>query len=122
MNQSAIPWNRHLIIRELGILLRLGVPVMGAHVAGLLMVTLNTVMAGRHSAPTMAAVALGSAIWAPMLVFGLGMLMIIAPMIAQRQESWSPRAIGAFGHQAIWLGQALGLVYITAFFHIDIVL
>ena len=122
MNQSAIPWNRHLIIRELGILLRLGVPVMGAHVAGLLMVTLNTVMAGRHSAPTMAAVALGSAIWAPMLVFGLGMLMIIAPMIAQRQESWSPRAIGAFGHQAIWLGQTLGLVYITAFFHIDIVL
>lgn len=120
--QPAVSWSRHLIVRELRILLRLGAPVMGAHVAGLLMVTLNTIMAGRHSAPAMAAVALGSAIWAPMLIFGLGMLMIIAPMVAQRHETWSPRAIGAFGHQAIWLGQALGLGYVLAFFHIDFVL
>jgi MATE family multidrug resistance protein len=120
--RSAVSWNRHLVIKELVILLRLGAPVMGAHVAGLLMVTLNTVMAGRHSAPAMAAVALGSAIWAPMLVFGLGLLMIIAPMVAQRHETWPAQAIGTFAHQAIWLGQVLGLVYIAAFFHIDVVL
>ena len=115
-------WSRPVVFRELLILLRLGAPVMGAHVAGLLMVTLNTVMAGRHSASAMAALALGSAIWAPMLVFGLGMLMIIAPMVAQRHETWPAPAVGRFAHQAIWLGQALGLAYILAFFHIDFVL
>ncbi len=119
---SATSWSRHLVLGELRILLRLGAPVMGAHVAGLLMVTLNTIMAGRHSASAMAALALGSAIWAPMLIFGLGMLMIIAPMVAQRHETWPAPAVGHFAHQAIWLGQALGLAYILAFFHIDFVL
>nr|WP_086938653.1 MATE family efflux transporter [Thaumasiovibrio occultus] len=72
---------RHLI--ESKQLLRLAVPVFIAQVAQTSMGFVDTVMAGGVSPTDMAAVAVASSVWLPTLLFGLGILMALVPVISQ---------------------------------------
>lgn len=67
----------------------------------------DTVMAGGYSATDMAAVAIGTSIWLPAILFGHGLLLALTPVIAQlngsgRRERIAHRVRGGFG----WLASS----------------
>lgn len=71
----------------------------------------DTVMAGRLSALDLAAVAVGSSLLLPFLVFGLGTLMAVNPIVAQNYGSRRFHQIGSNARQMLWLSQIIALPF-----------
>lgn len=65
------------------VLLKLSVPVLLAQVAQNSMGVVDTIMAGGVSPTDMAAVAVANSIWFPIVLFNIGMLLALVPIIAQ---------------------------------------
>lgn len=68
---------------EVSNLFKLMVPILIAQLAFTVMGFVDTVMAGAVSATDMAAVAIANSIWFPVLMFLVGILMAITPIVAQ---------------------------------------
>lgn len=64
-------------------LIRLGIPVYVAQMSNMGMAFVDTVMTGQASAEDMAAVALAGSLWAPVSLFGVGVLLALTPLSAQ---------------------------------------
>lgn len=77
----------HNYRRETGQLLKLAIPVLFASVAQTSMGFVDTVMAGGVSATDMAAVSVAASIWLPSILFGVGLLMALVPIVAQLNGS-----------------------------------
>lgn len=90
-------------------LLALAIPVMIAQIAQTAMGFVDTVMAGGYSATDMAAVAIGTSIWLPAILFGHGLLLALTPVIAQLNGSGRRDRIAHQVRQGFWLA---GLVSI----------
>lgn len=84
-------------------LLALAIPVIIAQVAQTSMGFVDTVMAGGYSATDMAAVAIGTSIWLPAILFGHGLLLALTPVIAQLNGSGRRDRIHHQVHQGFWL-------------------
>lgn len=84
-------------------LLALAIPVILAQVAQTSMGFVDTVMAGGYSATDMAAVAIGTSIWLPAILFGHGLLLALTPVIAQLNGSGRRDRIGYQVRQGFWL-------------------
>ncbi|MBA3563332.1 MAG: MATE family efflux transporter [Gammaproteobacteria bacterium] len=95
-------------------LLRLAGPLIANNLALAGMNFADAVMAGRLSARDLAAVAVGSAIWIVVFLFGLGVLMAMSPTAAQCYGAGESRRIGAYTRQALWLGVGLAAVLLIA--------
>lgn len=81
-------------ISEARLLLALAIPVILAQIAQTAMGFVDTVMAGGYSATDMAAVAIGTSIWLPAILFGHGLLLALTPVIAQLNGSGRRERIG----------------------------
>lgn len=68
-------------------LIKLATPVLLASIAQTGMGFIDTVMAGGVSATDMAAVAVASSIWLPSILFGIGLLLALVPVVAQLNGS-----------------------------------
>ena len=79
-------------------LLALAIPVILAQVAQTAMGFVDTVMAGGYSATDMAAVAIGTSIWLPAILFGHG-------RYCPAEWFWSPRAYRPSGAPGILAGR-----------------
>ncbi|RSD27936.1 MATE family efflux transporter [Vibrio pectenicida] len=77
----------HLYRQEVIKLVKLSTPVLIASVAQTGMGFVDTVMAGGVSAIDMAAVSIASSIWLPSILFGVGLLMVLIPVVAQLNGS-----------------------------------
>ena len=77
----------HLYKKEIIKLIKLSTPVLIASVAQTGMGFVDTVMAGGVSAIDMAAVSIASSIWLPSILFGVGLLMALVPIVAQLNGS-----------------------------------
>ncbi|HCH00894.1 MAG TPA: MATE family efflux transporter [Vibrio sp.] len=77
----------HRYRKEGSILVKLATPVLLASVAQTGMGFIDTVMAGGVSATDMAAVAVASSIWLPSILFGIGLLLALVPVVAQLNGS-----------------------------------
>lgn len=77
----------HKYKRETRRLLKLTIPVLLASVAQTSMGFIDTVMAGSVSATDMAAVSVASSIWLPAILFGVGLLIALVPIVAQLNGS-----------------------------------
>ena len=84
-------------------LLALAIPVILAQVAQTAMGFVDTVMAGGYSATDMAAVAIGTSIWLPAILFGHGLLLALTPVIAQLNGSGRRDRIAHQVRQGFWL-------------------
>ncbi|UXI00069.1 MATE family efflux transporter [Photobacterium sp. TY1-4] len=73
--------------RETRHLLKLAIPVLIASVAQTAMGFVDTVMAGGVSATDMAAVSVAASIWLPAILFGVGLLIALVPIVAQLNGS-----------------------------------
>lgn len=77
----------HRYKQEANKLIKLATPVLIASVAQTGMSFVDTVMAGGVSATDMAAVSIASSIWLPSILFGVGLLMALVPVVAQLNGS-----------------------------------
>ena len=84
-------------------LLALAIPVILAQVAQTAMGFVDTVMAGGYSATDMAAVAIGTSIWLPAILFGHGLLLALTPVVAQLNGSGRRERVALQVRQGFWL-------------------
>ncbi|MEW6483732.1 MAG: MATE family efflux transporter [Pseudomonadota bacterium] len=91
-------------------LLGLAIPVILAQVAQTSMGFVDTIMAGSVSATDMAAVAIGTSIWLPVILFGQGLLLALTPTVAHLNGSGRRNKIIFQVHQAIWLAIFLSIL------------
>ena len=88
----------------------LSAPLVLGHLATGLIGFVDSVIAGRHSTTTLAAVAVGTAIfWLPMMI-PMGTLMALPAAVSQLDGQGRRGEIGALFRQALWLALGLGLL------------
>src|SRR5690606_18260641 len=88
----------------------LAAPLVAGHLATGLIGFVDTVIAGHHGTLTLAAVAVGAALWALPMMLPMGTLMSLPPAVSQLDGSGRRDAIGPLFRQALWLALALGLL------------
>lgn len=91
-------------------LLALAIPVIFAQIAQTSMGFVDTVMAGGYSATDMAAVAIGTSIWLPAILFGHGLLLALTPTVAQLNGSGRRERIAHQVRQGFWLAGAVSVL------------
>lgn len=69
----------------------------------------DAVMAGRLGPSQLAAVAVGGSVWIIGLIFCLGLLMALSPIIARLYGAGHLDRIGRYVRQGVWIGLALSL-------------
>lgn len=84
-------------------LARLATPILIAQLAQTAMTLVDTIMAGQVSATDLAAVAVASSIWLPVILFVQGMIMALTPIVAQLNGARRHHEIPAAVFQAIYL-------------------
>ncbi|WP_353248769.1 MATE family efflux transporter [Salinisphaera sp. T31B1] len=90
--------------------MRLALPVLGAQLAQVAMSTVDVAMSGHASALDLAAVSVGSSLWFPLVLFMIGTLMGLTPIVAQHVGARRFSAIRPSVHQALWVALAMGLL------------
>jgi MATE family multidrug resistance protein len=94
-------------------LLALAIPVIIAQISQTAMGFVDTIMAGSVSATDMAAVAIGTSIWLPTILFGHGILLAMTPVVAQLNGAGRRERIAHQVRQAFWLVAALSVLVIA---------
>lgn len=110
---------RQRVLAEVVALLRLGGPLIANNLALASMAFADTVMAGRLGARDLGAVAVGSGLWLLALLLGLGTLMGLNPLVAHLVGARSPRRVGAYLRQGLWLSQVLALLLMAALWPVE---
>nr|WP_249213426.1 MATE family efflux transporter [Tatumella sp. JGM118] len=103
-------------------MLGLAIPVILAQVAQTAMGFVDTIMAGSVSATDMAAVAIGTSIWLPVILFGQGLLLALTPTVAHLNGSGRRNKIIFQVHQAIWLAVFLSILTIIILWNAGLLL
>lgn len=100
---------RHNLRKESGLMLKIGLPVIIAQLLQMSMNFVDTVMAGNLSAEALAAVAVGGAVFMPLIMLVAGILMALTPIVAQLLGARQFSAIGINARQGLWLSQMLAI-------------
>ena len=101
-------------LKELKELVYLGGPILGAQLATTGMTFVDTSMAGQYSSEDLAAVALGTSLWAPVYLLVRGILMATTPMVAHLHGANEPGKMASPVRQGAWI--ALGTSILTILF------
>ena len=89
---------------------RLAAPMAAGHLSHGLVGFVDTAIAGRHGTATLAAVAVGTALfWLPMMM-PMGTLMSLPPSVSQLDGAGRRDEVGPLWRQALWLALGLGLL------------
>ncbi|MEO0971786.1 MAG: MATE family efflux transporter [Pseudomonadota bacterium] len=113
---------RRRLSRELGALLRLAAPIIVNNLATTGTGFFDTVMSGRLGPDTLAAVAIGHALFMMPYLLGLGLLMAVNPLTAHRFGAGEIGRVGRLFRQALWLAIPLALLLMLALQGTDVVL
>lgn len=98
-------------------ILKLSGPIVLAQLTQTLMYFVDTVMAGRYSAMDMAAIAVASGLWLPVVLTMQGLLLALTPIIAQFFGSKQTQHVSHFTLQALYLGLLLaGVLFVVMLF------
>lgn len=81
----------------------LGGPLVVNNLVQVGMQVTDTVMAGRLSGADLAAVAVGGAVYMPVFIFGLGVMMALTPTVAQLHGAGRETEVGHWVRQGLWL-------------------
>ena len=96
--------------REMRTTLVLAVPLIFGHVSTGLIGFVDAVLAGRHSANTLASVAVGASIWSIAIIVLIGILLALPPSVSQLDGAGRRHEIGPLFRQGLWLAFGLSLV------------
>lgn len=94
--------------------LQLAVPVMIGMVAGFSMNFVDTLMAGRlpNNQISLSAIATGGAVWSAVLMFVLGVLMSLQPVVAQLDGAGDRPEGGRAARQGFWIALGISLPFV----------
>ncbi|MGP9801217.1 MATE family efflux transporter [Rheinheimera sp. NSM] len=103
-------------------ILKLSGPIVLAQLTQTLMYFVDTVMAGRYSAVDMAAIAVASGLWFPVVMTMQGLLLALTPIVAQYYGSKQVKPVTHFTMQAMYLAMALAaaLFVVMLYVHVPI--
>tara|TARA_Y200000002_G_scaffold378005_1_gene384568 strand:+ start:4585 stop:5928 length:1344 start_codon:yes stop_codon:yes gene_type:complete len=99
--------------KEAGMLGKIGGPVVGTQLLGMGLNVTDTIMAGQLSAADLAGVAVGNALYLPVLMFGIGTLVAINPVVSHHIGAKRFDEIGKSARQMLWL---VALIAVPSFF------
>ena len=105
--------------QEISKIIKLSIPLFIAQFAQTAMGFVDTVMAGGVSANDMAAVSIAASIWLPCILFGVGVLMALIPLIAQAHGADNNAKIPATGQQGLYLAVLLAIPITLLLYHAD---
>lgn len=103
-------------------LLALAIPVILAQIAQTAMGVVDTIMAGSVSATDMAAVAVGTSIWLPAILFGHGLLLALTPTISQFNGAGRRDKIAHQVQQGFWLASGVSVLIIFVLYNSDVII
>ncbi len=103
-------------------LLALAIPVIIAQISQTAMGVVDTIMAGSYSATDMAAVAVGTSIRLPTILFGHGLLLALTPVIAQLNGAGRRDRIAYQVRQGFWLASGVSLLIIAVIYNSQLVI
>lgn len=98
-------------------LLALVIPVIIAQGSQTAMGVVDTIMAGSVSATDMAAIATGTSIWLPAILFGHGLILALTPVIAQLNGSRRRDKILIQVYQGTWLAAGVSCVIMLVLYN-----
>lgn len=96
-------------LQEMHKIIKLSIPLFIASFAQTAMGFVDTVMAGGVSASDMAAVSIAASIWLPSILFGVGILMALIPLIAQAHGANNLKKIPQLGQQGLYIALFLSV-------------
>lgn len=105
---SAERWSR--LRKEIRSTFIVGLPVIISQLLQMSMSFVDTVMAGRLSPLDLAAVAIGSSTFMPVMVFSMASIFAVNPIVAQNLGARRFHLIGRNARQALWLSQIFALI------------
>lgn len=103
--------------QEITKIIKLSIPLFIAQFAQTAMGFVDTVMAGGVSANDMAAVSIAASIWLPCILFGVGILMALIPLIAQAHGADDSAKIPEIGVQGLYLALLLAIPIATILYN-----
>ncbi|WP_345293819.1 MATE family efflux transporter [Luteimonas vadosa] len=104
-SSTAAPFRRE--VRTTAVL---AAPLVLGHLSTGLIGFVDSVIAGHHGTTTLAAVAVGTALfWLPMMI-PMGTLMALPPSVSQLDGAGRRAEIGAVFRQSLWLAAGLGVL------------
>lgn len=106
MNSHLNKWS----LKEINKLIPLALPVLVVNLTITGMGAVDTIVAGRAGVTDMAAVALGSSVYLPVLLFACGILMIVGPVIANIRGKNHESRVGYMANHGLWLAVLLSLI------------
>ena len=109
-------------IHESSLTLKLGLPVIIAQLLQTLMQFVDTVMAGHVSSKDLAGLAIATALYHPVFLLMLGILIALGSIVAQLFGAGKPADIVTNVIQGLWLSLVLALVSILILAHPEPVL
>ncbi len=89
----------------------LSLPLVGSQLAAIAMATTDVIMMGWLGPTQLAAGALGSAIYMPIMHFGFGVATAVAPMAAQALGARDFRGVRRSIRQGFWVAAAFGAIF-----------
>lgn len=99
--------------QELNTTFRLALPLVGGQLASVGMSFVDTVMAGRLGAKDLAAIAVGGAAWAAVMLFMTGVLMALPPVVAELRGARRGGEIASAAWQGAWIALALAVAIVA---------
>ncbi|ENM3881074.1 sodium-coupled multidrug efflux MATE transporter VcmA [Vibrio cholerae] len=112
----------HRYKKEASNLIKLATPVLIASVAQTGMGFVDTIMAGGVSAIDMAAVSIAASIWLPSILFGVGLLMALVPVVAQLNGAGRQHKIPFEVHQGLILALLVSIPIIAVLFQTQFII
>jgi MATE family multidrug resistance protein len=97
---------------------RIAVPVFFGQMSQMLMGVADTIMTGRYSTEDMAAVALATSLSMPVSLCGIGLMLVIAPFVAQRTGAGERGAVPHLLRQGILLALAISAPLAALLLHL----
>ena len=91
------------IKKEASQLLKIGIPIAGTQLLGVGLNVTDTIMAGNFSAADLAGVAVGNSLYFPVVMFGMGVLVAINPIVSHHLGARRFDDIGKSARQMLWL-------------------
>jgi MATE family multidrug resistance protein len=88
----------------------MALPIAIGQLASMAMTVVDTVLAGRHSPITLAAVAVGGAVWSLALLVCVGLMMAIPPTVSQLNGANRRQEVAPVWRQSLWLALMVGIL------------
>lgn len=110
LQANTLPTRRSRVFRETGIIIALAWPIMITQLAQEAMGFVDTLMTARAGADELAAIALGTSLWLPLMLTMIGTLMATTPLVAQQVGGGREAATGQHLAQALSIAACLSLL------------